>query len=175
MLFELCTIWLSHRFIKWTQETFQSGGHKGELLPLLERCTRELQTYPAYKNDVRYLRTWIQYVSNTPLSFLVLLIQGVPQSVNRKSLRPTTCCAGQLFTGAQGCFQLFEGAVPLHLPVALSLHGGESDIYTVQLLFAGAQHWAGLRHLLHRLCCLFGTTRQLRQGRSSLPEWSSEV
>lgn len=31
------------RFIKWTQETFSAGGHKAELLPLLERCTRELQ------------------------------------------------------------------------------------------------------------------------------------
>lgn len=51
------------RFIKWTQETFRSGGHQAELLPLLERCTRELQGYEHYKNDVRYLRVWVQYVS----------------------------------------------------------------------------------------------------------------
>ena len=53
------------RFIKWTQETFSAGGHKAELLPLLERCTRELQGWDGgrYARDIRYLRVWIQYVS----------------------------------------------------------------------------------------------------------------
>ena len=51
------------RFIKWTQDTFKTGGHQAELLPLLERCTRELQDRLQYKSDIRYLRVWIQYVS----------------------------------------------------------------------------------------------------------------
>ena len=55
------------RFIKQTQDTFKSGGQKAELLPLLERCTRELQSNDRYKNDIRYLRVWIQYVSQLPL------------------------------------------------------------------------------------------------------------
>ena len=50
------------RFIKWTQDTFKSGGHQAELIPLLERCTRELQDLPRYKDDARYLRVWVQYV-----------------------------------------------------------------------------------------------------------------
>ena len=50
------------RFIKWTQDTFRSGGHQAELLPLLERCTRELQHIHKYNSDIRYLRIWIQYV-----------------------------------------------------------------------------------------------------------------
>ena len=50
-------------YIKWTQDAFKAGGHKAELLPLLERCTRELQSNPRYQKDVRYLRVWIQYVS----------------------------------------------------------------------------------------------------------------
>jgi checkpoint serine/threonine-protein kinase len=50
------------RLIKWTQDTFTAGGHKAELLPLLERCTRELQGAERYRTDVRYLRVWIQYV-----------------------------------------------------------------------------------------------------------------
>jgi hypothetical protein len=54
---------LANRFIKWTQETFSAGGHKAELLPLLERCTRELQGGGRYASDIRYLRLWIQYVS----------------------------------------------------------------------------------------------------------------
>lgn len=52
------------RFIKWTQDTFKTGGHQAELLPLLERCTRELQDRLQYKSDIRYLRVWIQYVSH---------------------------------------------------------------------------------------------------------------
>ena len=58
---------LAGRFIKQTQDTFKSGGQKAELLPLLERCTRELQNDDRYKKDIRYLRVWIQYVSQLPL------------------------------------------------------------------------------------------------------------
>ncbi|PSC71993.1 mitotic checkpoint serine threonine-kinase BUB1 [Micractinium conductrix] len=59
-------VWL--RFIKWTQETFSAGGHKAELLPLLERCTRELQGWDGgrYARDIRYLRVWIQYADCLP-------------------------------------------------------------------------------------------------------------
>ena len=53
-------------YIKWTQETFTAGGHKAELIPILERCTRELQNIPAYQNDIRYLRVWIQYADCLP-------------------------------------------------------------------------------------------------------------
>ena len=56
------------RFIKWTQDTFRAGGHQAELLPLLERCTRELQDKQQYKSDIRYLRVWIQYVGLAHLS-----------------------------------------------------------------------------------------------------------
>ena len=49
-------------YIKWTQDTFKAGGHKADLLPLLERCTRELQDVERYKDDIRYLRVWVQYV-----------------------------------------------------------------------------------------------------------------
>lgn len=53
------------RFIRWTQDTFSAGGHKAELMPLLERATRELQSAAGgrYRGDVRYLRLWVQYVS----------------------------------------------------------------------------------------------------------------
>ncbi|EFN53840.1 hypothetical protein CHLNCDRAFT_135925 [Chlorella variabilis] len=47
-------VWL--RFIRWTQDTFSAGGHKAELLPLLERCTAALQGEERYKQDIRYLR-----------------------------------------------------------------------------------------------------------------------
>ena len=52
-------VWV--RFIKWTEQTFTSGGRETEVLPLLERCTRELQEVPRYRDDVRYLRIWVKY------------------------------------------------------------------------------------------------------------------
>jgi len=36
------------------------------LLPLLERCTRELQGEHRYKTDIRYLRLWIKYADCLP-------------------------------------------------------------------------------------------------------------
>ncbi|KAK9822716.1 hypothetical protein WJX81_007865 [Elliptochloris bilobata] len=57
-------VWL--RFVKWTQDTFKAGGSKSELLPLLERCTRELQGVERYRDDARYLRVWIQYADCLP-------------------------------------------------------------------------------------------------------------
>ena len=48
--------------IKWTEQTYATGsGRDKELLPLLERCARELQEEEKYKEDARYLRVWIKY------------------------------------------------------------------------------------------------------------------
>ena len=54
------------RFIKWSQSTANTNSRRTELLPLLERCTRELQASERYRGDVRYLRVWIQYVRPAP-------------------------------------------------------------------------------------------------------------
>lgn len=43
------------------QEAYRTGGAKAQLVPLLERCTRELEAFPRYRGDHRYLRVWIQY------------------------------------------------------------------------------------------------------------------
>ena len=52
-------------FIKWAEQTFHAGGRESEILPLLERCTRELRTdetkFEKYKDDARYLRVWVKY------------------------------------------------------------------------------------------------------------------
>ncbi len=56
--------WLD--YIKWTKDTFVSGGAKSELLPLLEKCTREFHKDDRYKDDIRYLRVWIQYADCLP-------------------------------------------------------------------------------------------------------------
>ena len=50
------------RLIKWVQAAYPAGGHQAQLRPLLERCTRELLQHEHYKQDLRYLRVWLQYV-----------------------------------------------------------------------------------------------------------------
>ena len=53
-------------YIKWTKDTFVSGGKTSELLPLLEKCTREFHQSDQYRNDIRYLRVWIMYADCLP-------------------------------------------------------------------------------------------------------------
>ena len=62
---DCCAAWTC-RFVKWTQKTFVAGGHQAELLPLLERCTREMLEMHGYDDDIRYLRLWLQYVRPQP-------------------------------------------------------------------------------------------------------------
>ncbi|BBN17333.1 checkpoint serine/threonine-protein kinase [Marchantia polymorpha subsp. ruderalis] len=49
------------RCIKWVKDAFPAGGAQSELLKLLEGCTRQFHKDELYRNDVRYLRVWVQY------------------------------------------------------------------------------------------------------------------
>ena len=49
-------------FLEWTQAHFPEGGPRSQLLETLEQCTRELLRTGRYKDDIRYLRVWVQYV-----------------------------------------------------------------------------------------------------------------
>ncbi|KAG2437063.1 hypothetical protein HYH02_011323 [Chlamydomonas schloesseri] len=53
------------KYIKWMQE-YGVGGGKADLQKVLEACTKELQKLPRYKNDIRFLRIWIQYADCLP-------------------------------------------------------------------------------------------------------------
>ena len=46
----------------WTQQHYPAGGPESQLLATLEKCTRSLLPLERYKNDVRYLRAWVQLV-----------------------------------------------------------------------------------------------------------------
>lgn len=57
------------RYIKWTQLNVKSGSSNADLIELFERCTQDIQkhrNYERYKNDPRFLRIWVQYVSSGP-------------------------------------------------------------------------------------------------------------
>jgi hypothetical protein len=55
--------WL--RYAEWTVENYPQGASvESGLLELLERATRLFAQDPRYKNDMRYLKLWIQYASH---------------------------------------------------------------------------------------------------------------
>ncbi|KAG8805687.1 Mitotic spindle checkpoint component mad3, partial [Serendipita sp. 399] len=52
------------RYVEWTVDNYPQGvSVESGLLELLERATRSFASDPRYKNDMRYLRLWIQYAS----------------------------------------------------------------------------------------------------------------
>lgn len=60
-------IWLD--YINWTKDRYPQGAtSQSNLVPLLERATTKFVNVPHYKNDVRYVRTWMTYVkyADTP-------------------------------------------------------------------------------------------------------------
>lgn len=62
-------VYLSCRYIKWTQEHCCVQGSKVELQQVLEAATKALTATGRYHNDVRLLRIWVQYVSVCPFCF----------------------------------------------------------------------------------------------------------
>ncbi len=54
------SVW--HEYIKWAQQNFTGDKMAGNIVTLLQRCTRKFQCDQRYKNDVRYLQIWIKYI-----------------------------------------------------------------------------------------------------------------
>ncbi|XP_020526249.1 mitotic spindle checkpoint protein BUBR1 isoform X2 [Amborella trichopoda] len=50
--------------IKWVQESFPSGGEYSGLLLIYEQCVRTFWHQERYKNDLRYLKVWLEYAEN---------------------------------------------------------------------------------------------------------------
>lgn len=51
--------WLE--YVRWLEVKMPEDTRKK--FKVLEKCTRELKDNPRYRNDMRYIRLWIQYVS----------------------------------------------------------------------------------------------------------------
>jgi hypothetical protein len=49
--------------IKWVQESFPTGGECSGLVVLYEQCVRTFWHDERYKNDLRFLKVWLEYVS----------------------------------------------------------------------------------------------------------------
>ncbi|KAL4573832.1 hypothetical protein LXL04_020651 [Taraxacum kok-saghyz] len=47
--------------IKWVQDAFPPGGDCSGLVVILEQCVRTFWHEEQYKNDIRYLKVWLEY------------------------------------------------------------------------------------------------------------------
>lgn len=52
------------RCIKWVQEAFPMGGDYSGLVVIYEQCVRTFWHSDRYKDDLRYLKVWLEYVSS---------------------------------------------------------------------------------------------------------------
>ncbi|XP_058073340.1 mitotic spindle checkpoint protein BUBR1 [Magnolia sinica] len=50
--------------IKWVQESFPSGGECSGLVLIYEQCVRTFWHSDRYKDDLRYLKVWLEYADN---------------------------------------------------------------------------------------------------------------
>ncbi|KAK3114771.1 protein kinase [Teratosphaeriaceae sp. CCFEE 6253] len=68
------------RYLRWTLGAYPTPqARESQLLPLLERATKSLQTSPQAKNDPRYLKLWLHYIrlfSDAPRETFVYLARN---------------------------------------------------------------------------------------------------
>ncbi|KAL8172352.1 hypothetical protein V2J09_024156, partial [Rumex salicifolius] len=50
--------------IKWVQEAFPAGGDSSGLILIYEQCVRAFWHEPRYKDDIRFLKVWLEYAEN---------------------------------------------------------------------------------------------------------------
>ncbi|GMN34661.1 hypothetical protein TIFTF001_004822 [Ficus carica] len=55
---------LLKKCIKWVQEAFPSGGDCSGLVVIYEQCVRTFWHSDRYKDDLRYLKVWLEYAEN---------------------------------------------------------------------------------------------------------------
>ena len=52
------------QYIEWVEVNFPTQGKGSQLIEALEHCTRRFIDDERYKNDDRYLKLWVKYVSH---------------------------------------------------------------------------------------------------------------
>ncbi|KAK5714466.1 protein kinase [Elasticomyces elasticus] len=74
------------RYVRWTLDAYPTPqARQTQLLPLLERATKSLQSSAHYKNDPRYLKLWLHYINlfcDAPReTFVYLARHGIGESL----------------------------------------------------------------------------------------------
>lgn len=60
--------------MKWVQEAFPPGGDSSGLVVIYEQCVRAFWHSDRYKEDLRYLKVWLEYVGFLNLLFFNFLL-----------------------------------------------------------------------------------------------------
>lgn len=80
--------------IKWVRESFPSGGDQSGLLSICEQCVRSFWNDNRYHDDIRYLKTWLEYAdqcTDPEVIYNFLDVNGVGQDHSLFYMRYATC------------------------------------------------------------------------------------
>jgi len=58
------------RYINWTDQNFPKGGREGNIKHLMKECVKLFKDDQRYRNDERYIKIWIKFVSTLLTLFL---------------------------------------------------------------------------------------------------------
>lgn len=75
-----------YRCIKWVQEAFPPGGDCSGLVVIYEQCVRTFWHEDRYKDDLRYLKVWLEYVGSlhNRLYFCAFPVMMASVYINKK-------------------------------------------------------------------------------------------
>lgn len=80
--------------IKWVRESFPSGGDQSGLLSICEQCVRSFWNDKHYHDDIRYLKTWLEYAdqcTDPEVVYNFLDVNGVGQNHSLFYIRYAAC------------------------------------------------------------------------------------
>lgn len=80
--------------IKWVRESFPSGGDQSGLLSICEQCVRTFWNDKHYRDDIRYLKTWLEYAdqcTDPEVVYNFLDVNGVGQDHSLFYMRYARC------------------------------------------------------------------------------------
>lgn len=65
-----------YEYILWVEQSYPKSGHESHIGRLLQQCLSIFEKDVKYHQDRRYIRLWINYVSNTlrEPSYVIVLI-----------------------------------------------------------------------------------------------------
>lgn len=52
-----------YEYIMWAEQSYPKSGHESPLSTLLTQCLNTFEKDPRYRQDRRFIRLWINYVS----------------------------------------------------------------------------------------------------------------
>lgn len=80
--------------IKWVRESFPSGGDQSGLLSICEQCVRTFWNDKHYRDDIRYLKIWLEYAdqcTDPEVVYNFLDVNGVGQDHSLFYMRYARC------------------------------------------------------------------------------------